>query len=257
MCYSFTGTCRKYNVFLYVLVLLSLLLDLFYGYWDTLLYGYKRTTMILSTIMFLLLLLVAQVHSMSIAEAYFRLYLYNHNGNYTIYTTDGENTTRYTYPVESELYLKYDGDFTINNHCVNIVYQNGTVTIPLIIQTMFQRQAINMETLWPDQTQISNSVETLQVCYDFTTERTSLKAAVAVLVFLFLASHGSKGWTLIQSFASDLHRSEIARRFSRSRGPVAGSKTSFTTIKKETSIWIPPNSKILFKTPTISRGEKV
>ena len=174
------------------------------------------------TIMFLLLLLVVQVRPLTISEDDFRLWLYNYKGNYTIHTTDGENTTRYVYPVESEVYLKYDEDFTLNNHRVNCVFQNGTVTIPLIIQAMFKHRAINKETL--------------QVCYDFTTERLGLKAAVAVLVFVFLASHGSKGWTLIQSFASDLHRSELARRFSRSRGPMAGSKTSFTTIKKETGI---------------------
>ena len=174
------------------------------------------------TIMFLLMLLVVQVRPLTIIEDDFRLWLYNYKGNYTIHTTDGENITRYVYPVESEVYLKYDGDFTLNNHRANCVFHNGTVTTPLIIQAMFKQRAINKETL--------------QVCYDFTTERIGLKAAVAVLVFVFLASHGSKGWALIQSIASDLHRSELTRRFSRSRGPMAGSKTSFTTIKKETGI---------------------
>ena len=173
----------------------------------------------------LLLLLVVQVHPMMIAQDTFRLYLYSRYGNYSIYTTDGENATRYIYPIETEVYLWYDGDFTLNNHPVNAVYKNGTVSIPHIIQTMFARRAIN-----------TACVESIQLCYDFTTERTSLTVAVVILALLFLASHGPKGWTLIQSIASDLHRPEIARRVSRSRGPMTGGETSFTTIKKKTSI---------------------
>ena len=172
----------------------------------------------------IMLLLLVVVHPMTISQGTFRLYLYNYDGNYTIYITDGENVTRYIYPIESEVYLKYDGDFTLNNHSVNAVYKNGTVSIPHIIQTMFEQHAIN-----------TACVEPLQLCYDFTTERISLKAAVVILVILFLASHGSKGWAFIQTISADLLQSELARRISRSRRFVPGSEESNPESNKTTS----------------------
>ena len=172
--------------------------------------------------MLLLLLLVVQVRSVVITEDDFKLWFYTYNGNYTIYISDGENKTRYSYPVESEVNLKYDGNFTINNHSVNIVFQNGTVTPPRIIQSMFKWQPIN-------------TLESVQVCYNFTKERASLKATVAVLVFLFLLSHGSKARTFIPAISTDLLRSELARRISRSRSLVPGSEENNTDSYKTTS----------------------
>ena len=170
----------------------------------------------------LLLLFVVQVHPIVILEGDFRLNLYNDRSNYTIHITDGGNITRYSYPVETDVDLKYDGNFTLNNHPVYITYQNGTVTPPRIIQVMFKEQAIY-------------SKESLQVCYDFTKERTSLKVTVAVLVVLFLLSHGPKSWALIQTISSDLLQSELTRRFSRSRSVVPGSEENITDSNKTTS----------------------
>ena len=145
-----------------------------------------------------------------ISEDDFTLFLYESDGNYTIYTKDGNVSIRYSYPIDAEARITYDGDFTINNHSVNIVFQNGTLTPPYMIQHMFEPRPIN-------------SLEKVQVCYNFSLERITLKVTVGLLVLLFLLSHGPKGWTVIQTIGEDLLQSQFARRFSRRRSPVAGS----------------------------------
>ena len=174
--------------------------------------------------MLLLLLLVATVRPLMIIEGNFRLWLYNDNGNYTLYTKFGDNQIRYSYPVEADVQLKYDGNFTLNNHDVNIVYQDGTVIPPYIVQTMFRdRRSIN-------------SMEKVHVCYNFTTERITLKAVVGILGLLFLASHGGKIRTAVGAIDQDLLRSQFSRRLPRSRGFVAGGQTTYTPVEQETSL---------------------
>ena len=176
------------------------------------------------SIMFLLLLLVATVHPLMIAEDNFRLWLYNNiYGNYTIYIKRGENETRYSYPAEADVQLKYDGNFTLNNHLVNIVYQNGSVTPPPIIQKLFRGRPINR-------------MEEVQVCYTFTTERITLKAVIGILALLFLASHGGKIRTTVGAIEKDLLRSQFARRFSRTRGPVDRGSATYATVEEEASL---------------------
>ena len=188
--------------------------------------------------MFLLLLLVATVRPLVMIEDNFRLWFYSLNGNYTIYVKFGENETRYSYPVEVDVQLKYDGNFTLNNQLVNIVYQNGTVTPPLIIQTMFKARAIN-------------SMEQVQVCYNFTTERITLKAVVGILTLAFVASHGGKIRTTIKTLGEDLLQSKLARRLSRSGSSVAGSQTTYTHVEKEGCTEFSKSPETLYQTSTI------
>ena len=97
---------------------------------------------------------------------------YHDHGNYTATTMRG-NFSRYSYPMESQVTLTYvDGDYTINNHDVNIVKKCGVVTPPLLLQKILS----------------SASKEPFQICYDFSTERTGLKITVAFLALLFLTS---------------------------------------------------------------------
>ena len=172
--------------------------------------------------MFLLLFIMSvRGLPLMISEDDFTLFLYQLNGNYTIVTNQGNSSITYTYPIESEVQLGYDGNFTIN-HKVNIVQQNGTITPPEMIQNILGQRI--------------NRVEPAQVCYDFTTERIGLKVVLAVIALLFIASHGPKGWLIVQTVISYLHRPTITRRFSRTASSMGGSKNSYTTLKKETGV---------------------
>ena len=125
--------------------------------------------------MFLLLFIVGVGRGlpMMISEDNFTLFFYKSGGNYTIYTKDGDNFTRYSYLKQPDVKLYYDGNFTLNNSDVNIQNQTGLVIPPPIVQSLFAP---------------INTREPIHMCYDFTTERTSLKAALGILAFLFLSN---------------------------------------------------------------------
>jgi len=163
---------------------------------------------------------VTTILTLTIVYGDFGLWLYNKNGMYEIYTSMGENSTTYSYPITTP-YLSFDGNYTINQQTVNMIQQTGTVTPPHWLQRM-------LTTI--------NSSEPFQLCYDFSTERILLNVGVGFLVVLLLASHGTKISTIVGALGRDLQQSKITRRLSWSRSSVAGSETSYTTVKKETSI---------------------
>ena len=142
---------------------------------------------------------------------------------YEVYTPMRENATTYSYQLEPVENLVFDGNYTLNQQSVNIVQQKGTVTPPRWLQKLLS--PIN-----------TVAVEELELCYNFSTERISLKVVIGILGVLLLASHGTKVSTAVGAIGRDLQQSKIARRFSRTRSSVAGSEASYTTIKKEASV---------------------
>ena len=161
--------------------------------------------------------------TLAIVYGDFGLWFYNKNGMYEVYTSMRENVTVYSYHLEPVENLLFDGNYTLNQQSVNIVQQKGTVTPPRWLQKL----------LTPINTVV---VEELELCYNFSTERISLKVVIGILGALLLASHGTKVSTAVGAIGRDLQQSKFARRFSRSRSSVAGSETSYTTIKKEASV---------------------
>lgn len=191
-----------------------------------------------------LLFLVASVHcecgnmqtnfsenEVFIQNGNFGMYLLQSEGFYQIYVMDtgvgGVNDTMYSYPIESELHLTYSGDFTINGNVPNVTSRNGMTIPPLLLQKLLSPYIISIN---------SPVEEEVQLCYEFTSERTSLKAAVALLVLLFLASHVTKISAIIRTLEKDILRPEFSRRFSRTRSPVARSQTSDSSAKEGSSI---------------------
>jgi len=167
----------------------------------------------------------------------FKLVVYNKNGVYRVYTSMDTNYAYYDYPIEDECWLTYDGNYTINNHSVNLIKSRGIVTPPPQVINMFAQPAIN--------------IEALQVCYDFTTERTSLKIAIGVLTLIFLVSHGPKTRDLVETLGRDLLRPEFTRRFSRRRSPVARSEVAHSTAPKEARCWLSESPETLHQTSTV------
>ena len=177
--------------------------------------------------MFLLLLLVTTVRcqldnkmeanftdrEIFIQNGDFGLYLFQAEEDYHVYVSGGGVGTC---PITSELQLTYDGQLKINDHSVN-----ATAAIPPLLQLLLL-PPINREPL--------------ELCYNFTTERISLKVAIGIIGLLFLASHGGKIRAAVGAIEKDLLRSQFARRFSRSGGPVARGSGTHTPVEAETSL---------------------
>jgi len=89
--------------------------------------------------------------------------------------------------------------------------------------------------------------EPLQLCYDFTTERLSLKIVIGALALIFLVSHGSK----ITTLGRDLLQSELTRRLSRRRSAVAGGTPAHTSLDQEARTWFSESPETLHQTSTI------
>ena len=197
------------------------------------------------TIMLLLLLLptVQAIVSVVIKDEGFSLFLSNQNGKYIVYTIEGKNNSYYAYPFESVTDFSYDGNYTINNHIVNRLWYNGIVTPPAWLQKWFRKPI--------------NTCKTLQVCYDFSTERLSLKIVLGLLALVFVASHGTKIGTAVKTLGTDILQSKIARGVPRAGSPVAGSQATYTPVEKEARAWFSESPETLYKTSTISRSEEV
>ena len=155
----------------------------------------------------------------------FALYLHQTDFDYHILVTDGKNKSTYSYPIQSELALAYNGEFTLNNQLPNIIDKVGIIKPPCLIKQL----------LTPIKRQPELPEQALQMCYEFTTERTSLKVVIGILALLFLASNGTKSWTFVRSISRDLLQSELTRRFSRARSPMARSQASHSSTEKESS----------------------
>ena len=177
--------------------------------------------------MFLLLLLVTTVRcqldnkmetnftdrEIFIQNGDFGLYLFQAEEDYHVYVSGGGVGTC---PITSELQLTYDGQLKINDHSVN-----ATAAIPPLLQLLLL-PPINREPL--------------ELCYNFTTERISLKVAIGIIGLLFLASHGGKIRAAVGAIEKDLLRSQFARRFSRTRSPVARGSGTYTPVEEEASL---------------------
>ena len=185
-------------------------------------------SVILSIMFLLLLLMTTTVHcqldnemvadftdkEMFIQNGDFGLYLLQAEEDYHVSVSGGGVGTC---PITSELQLTYDGQLKINNHIVN-----ATASIPPLLQLL----------LLPP----INSMEEVYLCYNFTTERITLKVAIGILALLFLASHGGKIRTAVGAIDKDLLRSQFARRFSRTRSPVARGSGTYTPVEEEASL---------------------
>ena len=143
----------------------------------------------------------------------FGLYLFQAEEDYQVWVSGGNVSS---YPIESGLQLTYDEELKINNHIVN-------ASIPPLLQLLLTPMSIN-------------SMEEVQLCYNFTTERITLKVVIGVLGLLFLASHGGKIRTAVGAIERDLLQSQFSRRFSRPRGPVARGSGTHTPVAEETSL---------------------
>ena len=133
--------------------------------------------------LFLINSIIIECSSLLINEGNFYFKLFKFNQSYNIIVREEGNITRYSYPIGRG--LTYNGhDFSINNNKVNIISQIGNVTVPHLF-----RQILNKTN--------NISVEPFEVCYDFTTERISLKVAVGVLGILVFLCNISKISTLI------------------------------------------------------------
>ena len=175
---------------------------------------------------FVLLITFAQAN-LVIRDDYFGMYLYSWNGEYTIMVRSGVNFTRYSYPIEPTFHLTYEGEFRVNDHLVNIVNKSGTITPPILVQQLFSPVSpvhgahpvpIPKCTKCNDSCTINTAAPPpLQVCYNFSTERITLKAVIGFLVLIFLASHGPKIRTTFQKAGSDLLRPKCSNFSFRSK----------------------------------------
>ena len=190
--------------------------------------------------MLLLLLLptVQAIVSVVIKDVGFSLYLSNKNGRYVVHTLEGVNYSTYSYPIEAVWNFSYDGNYTINNRTVNRTSHYGIVTPPLWLQKWFLKP-------------LPINSEQYQVCYDFSTERLSLKIVLGLLALVFVASHGTKISTTVKTLGEDLLRSKLTRRIPRAGGPMAGSQTTYTPVEKESRAWFSESPETLHKTSTI------
>ena len=181
-----------------------------------------------------------------IQNGHFGLYLYQAEESYHVFLIDsgdgGENNSIFSYPIGSELHLTYNEGFAINGHMVNLT-SSGIVIPPPLLQHFLAPSTINRDAF--------------QVCYDFSTERLSLKIVLGVLALVVVASHGTKISNTVKTLGEDLLQSKIARWFPRAGSPVAGSQTSYSTVKKDASAWFSESPETLYKTSTISRSEEV
>ena len=110
----------------------------------------------------------------------FGLYLHQAEEDYQVYIIDNNGTqSSFAYPIEPDFHLTYDGDIS--------------PLLQLILRPI-------------------NSMEEVQACYNFATERITLKVVVGIVVLLFLASHGCKIRTLVGAIDKDLLRSQFSRR---------------------------------------------
>ena len=187
-------------------------------------------------LLLLLLPITQAIVSVVIKDTGFSLYLASQNGKYMIYTQEGQNHSIYKYPIEPLLNFSYDGNYTINNHPVNRTSHYGRVTPPLWLQRWLLKPI---------------NTKPLQVCYDFSTERLSLKILVGLLTLVFVASHGTKIGTTVKTLGEDLLQSKIARRVPRTGSPVAGSEATYTTVEKEARAWFSESPETLYKTSAV------
>ena len=206
--------------------------------------------------MLLLLLLptVQSIVSVSIKDARFSLYLSNQNGRYVVHTMEGVNYSIYRYPIEAVWNFSYDGNYTINNRTVNRTSHYGIVTPPLWLQKWFKPLPCDTPITSDNASErepLPINREQYQVCYDFSTERLSLKIVLGLLALVFVASHGTKISTAVKTLGEDLLRSKLTRRIPRAGGPMAGSQTTYTPVEKESRAWFSESPETLHKTSTI------
>ena len=206
--------------------------------------------------MFLLVIMLTSVHGewdnmesnfsdkeIFIQNGKFGLYLYQAEEAYHVFLIvsgdGGMNHSVFTYPIESELHLTYNESFAINGYRINLT-SSGEVIPPPLLQLFLAPNPIN-----------STNREPLQVCYNFATERLSLKLVIGLLVLAFIVSHGAKISPIIETLGTDILRSKFTWRFSRSGSPVAGGQTTYTPVEKEASAWFSESPETLYKTSTI------
>ena len=166
----------------------------------------------------------------------FGLYLYKADCDYHIFAAEGVNKTTYSYPIENEFHLTYNGEFVLNNRKPNILNKTGVLSPPDLIKELLRPININ------------SSIEPLQVCYDFSTERLSLKIVVGFLGVLVLVSNGTKIRTFVEKISPDLPQSSFTRWFSRPRGSLAGSEATHSPVKERASAWFSESPEALFQT---------
>ena len=141
--------------------------------------------------MFILVLLTLAQCDLVIKEGEFFRHMYAFNGNYTIVSRKGHlNFTRYSYKIEQNVHLTFSKEeFIYNGRNVNIVGSNGIVSPPPLVRQLFT-SPVCFNTSYPLYTKVLQP--SLQLCYNFTTERITLKVVIGILVLLIIALKASE-----------------------------------------------------------------
>ena len=144
--------------------------------------------------------------------------------DYHIYVMEGENYAIYSVPIEQDFRFSYDKGFMVNNKDANLVEgEEGNITLTPLLEKF----------LGPIK---GCEIEPFRICYDFSTERLSLKIVVGVLLLLVVISNGRSIGTTFEKVGNDLLRSKFARGLSWTGSPLESSKDSYSKIEKETGV---------------------
>ena len=155
------------------------------------------------------------------------IYLAEAKGWYNLFIADGENYEIYISKIQSELRFSYDKTFKVNEVPMKLAVSQGTVNLDDEFTEFFLApiKAISATNYAP-------KIDQLQVCYNFSTERFSLKIALGLVCFLVLISnHG-----LIKSTIEPILQSGVSRRISWRGSFLPRGKVKIPQSEKETSV---------------------
>ena len=155
------------------------------------------------------------------------IYLTEDKGWYNLFVADGENHEIYVSEIQSKLRFSYDKTFRVNEESMKLVVSQGKVNLDDDFTEVFLApiKAISATNSAPE-------IDQLQVCYNFSTERLSLKIALGLVCFVVLISnHG-----LIKTTLETVLQSSVSRRLSRGGSVLSGGKIKIPQSEKETSV---------------------
>lgn len=155
------------------------------------------------------------------------IYLCEDNGWYNLFVVDGENHEIYTSKIQPTLRFSYDGIFRINEEPMIMMVSHGKVNLDIEFKEIFLApiKAISA-------TNSKKEIDQLQVCYDFSTERLSLKIVLGLVCFVaVISNHG-----IIKTAIETLLQSSVLRRLSWRRSFLSGDESKVSRSEKETSV---------------------
>ena len=144
---------------------------------------------------FLQLFLLSQQCDFNYSEAYDENFIFIQSesvgitlfkgaASFQIYVMQNESYAIYNTSLGSIFHLSFDNDFKINDKNLTAIEGKGNILLPSFLKMFFANHELCTSVVEP------TNVEPIELCFDFTAERISLKVITGILTFmLFLTNY--------------------------------------------------------------------